>query len=355
MMKLFYLLCSLGFSVDSDSNDEIFLKATESVAKHQILFRTDSDGVFSNSEDFSAFFKTVLHDTGTFHSENPPSPEDFSILYQRIKSFNHIWEFLIQDVVTHAQQFLSKAQGKPMFMLAAQQQIEAVYYYCSQWFHKIAVLYRQEIFLLKLISSGSNAQRLIRDIDHSDIYFSDINVATILRDLSGLMPHKQRFSNPVSDVLTGAEKVQLFSEIVKPANASFVFFLDEETAFSSLEDYATRFRELLTSVHQIDDNQIKENIKFLDKILTYILTQSEVNIMAYHIKALAGDEQLYLAARGCLDQATAFLKRWLPVFVLLYHSQLLKLENAIDVLAFSDEGRKFSNEIVQEFLARIQL
>lgn len=353
MVKLFYLLCSICFSLDS--NDEIFLKATEVAANNQILFRTDPDGNFSNAEDFGSFFKAVLHDTATFNSENPPTSEDFSKLYQRITLFNHIWEFLMRDVVTHAEQFLSKAQDKPTFKLAAQQQIEAVYYYCSQWFHKISLLYRQEIFLLRLISSGHNAQNLIRKVDLSDRYFSDGDIATILRNLSGLIPHKERSVKPVSDALTDAEKVLLLSDIVKPANASLVFFLDEATAFSSLEDYATRFRELLTSDHQTDDGQIKENIKFLNEILTYILTQSEINIMAYHIKALAGDKQLYPAARGCLDQATAFLQRWLPVFVLLYHSQLLKLENITDFLALNEGGRKFSNEIVQEFLACIQL
>ena len=102
--------------------------------------------------------------------------EDFSKLYQRITLFNHIWEFLMRDVVTHAEQFLSKAQDKPTFKLAAQQQIEAVYYYCSQWFHKISLLYRQEIFLLRLISSGHNAQNLIRKVDLSDPYFLTVTL-----------------------------------------------------------------------------------------------------------------------------------------------------------------------------------
>ncbi len=356
------ILCSFSFSIASDcpsstnEQSDLFLRATDDIAKHQILFRADPDGHFTNPGDFSSFFKQVIQDTLRFNSDNPPEPEDFHILLHRVRLFNHLWKFLIEDVVGHVQNFMTKTQmgsspNKAQFLEAAQQQVETIGYYCLQWFYRIAALYHQEINLLKLISSEQNALKYIKEVDRSDDYFTDPKIATILQNLSMLIPTRQRSIKSTSSF----DQEALVRDVNNVANASLVFGLDEATEFATLGDYEQAFKNLLIHLDSQDLEHLKANVLFLEKILSYIFKFTEISMLAYNVKALAGDANLYPLAKQCLDSAKAYLQTWLPVFVSLYHNQLSCLD-AIDFLtwiALKDKGSQFTDSKVKGLLTEI--
>ncbi len=357
------ILCSLNFSIALDclstnEQSDLFLRATDDIAKHQILFRADPDGHFTNSGDFSGFFKQVIQDTSRFNSDNPPEPEDFHVLLHRVRLFNHLWEFLIEGVVDHVKLFVTKTQtgsspNKAQFLEAAQQQVETISYYCLQWFYRIATLYREEINLLKLISSEQNALKYIKEVDQSDNYFTNPKITKILQELSVFMPTRQR---SIKSTLSFDQEA-LVREVNNVANASLVFGLDEATELATLGDYEQAFKNVLTHLDSKDPKHLEANVLFLGKILSYIFKFTEINMLAYNIKASAGDPNLYPLARQHLDSAKIYLQTWLPVFVSLYRQQLSCLDavNFLTWIDLKDESSQFTDSKVKGLLTEIDM
>ena len=341
MYKILFAVLAFSFCWAADdsaiqdrqsSSNSLFLKATQDIAKHQLLFRTDSDGIFASPDDFGKFFESVLADQLKFNQDNPPQPEDFRRLIDNIKIFNHLWTFLIRNAPEHSQAFLNKIQqndrisDKEAVLNAAQKNIVETYYYCSAWLPKIANLYRHQIVLVKLISSGINAQRMLKEHDFSKTYYTDGSVTQILRELSALANVSENRRSPRKTIVikNDFDVPAFITQTLDNSNASLVYDVNADGDFTDMSDYETFFKGLLSNLDKIDASSA-QRLNVLGKILTYILHQTNINAKEYLISASVKGDTVYKAAKTRVGKVFGYLTLWLPELVKLYNLEYDRL------------------------------
>ncbi len=341
MYKFFFsvLAFSLCWAADDSaiqdrqlSTNSLFLKATQDIAKHQLLFRTDSDGIFASPDDFGEFFKSVLAEQLKFNQDNPPPPEDFRRLIENIKIFNHLWTFLIENAPEHSQTFLDKIQkndrisDKEAVLNAAQKNIVETYYYCSTWLPKIANLYRHQILLVKLISSGVNAQRILKEHDFSKTYYTDNSVAQILRELSALANVSENRRSPRKTIVikNDFDVPAFITQTLDNSNASLVYEVNADGEFNDMSDYETFFKGLFSNLDKVDTNSA-QRLNVLGQILTYIFQNTNINTKEYLINASVKGDAVYKVAKTRVGKVFGYLTLWLPELVKLYNLEYDRL------------------------------